>query len=462
MSTSGLRSNPLARRGSGGRGLKVVEALAGAEHPSEVEVGSIAPNPSNPPARASEGIEELAASIREVGVITPLTIAPAAAYTAAHPEHAEEVGGYAWVMLGGHRRRAAAQMAGLTSVPVLVREDLGGERAHEVLLHENAHRVELTPLEEARAFARVMEERGLSQRQVAARAGRSQGHVSKRLALLDLPGVAQEAVEAGAWTLAQANEVLEVDPQLRETVARRALTDDVPVAHAAATTRREVASERARDIAKERAKALGARYADDPADVLGRNHWRHSAAGEASDVDPSNMLVTPGHVYDGDEPEPLLWLISRPEESFDRKDAEDRARKAATKARRAHLGSGELLSQRPDDALLLTLLTTLTLHGLHLGAQVTRLARTIAQANGVGPTVEEDWPWRSEAAAVTDPQDRHLLAFIDAIACLEDRAGTPGRSGWDALDRYYLTVLTSTGYTPTEWETDRLANLEDA
>ena len=95
MSTSGLRSNPLARRGSGGRGLSVVEALAGVEHPSEVEVGSIAPNPSNPPARASEGIEELAASIREVGVITPLTITPVAAYTAAHPEHAEEVGGYA-------------------------------------------------------------------------------------------------------------------------------------------------------------------------------------------------------------------------------------------------------------------------------------------------------------------------------------------------------------------------------
>lgn len=173
--------------------------------------GDLAPHPDNP-RRVLGDLGELAASIEAHGVLEPLIVVPVEAFNAAHADRpvaliAGAGAGVRWVVVAGHRRHAAAELAGAATVPVLVRADLADPAAAlEVMLAENVQRAALTPLEEARAFARLRAA-GRSQRDIAARLGCAQSQVSKRLALLDLPAAAQAAVEGGRLQLADAAEL---------------------------------------------------------------------------------------------------------------------------------------------------------------------------------------------------------------------------------------------------------------
>ena len=153
-------------------------------------VEQLVPNPANP-RRELGDLEELAASIRALGILEPLIIAPQAVM-------AERC----CMVVAGHRRLAAARLAGLDWVPCILRK-LSDRQALEVMLVENLHRADLAPLEEAAAYRRLVE-LGRTQRQLAAELGRSQGHISKRLALLELPEVARNELDAGGITLEDA------------------------------------------------------------------------------------------------------------------------------------------------------------------------------------------------------------------------------------------------------------------
>jgi len=148
-------------------------------------------------------VSELAASIKAGGVLQPLLV---------------REGDY--LVVAGARRLAAAKKAGLKEVPVIARAFTEQERL-EVMIVENLQREDLTPMEEARAFQRLVELE-LTQRQIAERVGCSQGKVAKRLALLALPEPVQKQVDSGGITLPDAAELAKVkdDPKLVAKLAK--------------------------------------------------------------------------------------------------------------------------------------------------------------------------------------------------------------------------------------------------
>ena len=152
-------------------------------------------------------IHGLTASIRHRGILQPLIVARAPAFRLAHPD-TELTAGTRFVLLAGHRRHAAARLVGLSRVPAIVRDDIVGRADIAVIaLVENIHRAKLAPLEEARMLA-VLRDLGVTQREICERSGISQGQVSKRLRLLDLPASLQDGVEDGDLTVVDALAVL--------------------------------------------------------------------------------------------------------------------------------------------------------------------------------------------------------------------------------------------------------------
>jgi ParB family chromosome partitioning protein len=151
----------------------------------EVPVASIEPNPLQPRRTFSEaGLEELANSLREVGMLQPVVVTRGPS------------GGY--VLLAGERRWRAARKAGLATIPAVVRDAAGDSEALALALIENLQREDLTPIEEARAYHHLRAELGLSQEDIARRVGKDRSTVANALRLLQLPLSVQELVDAGA------------------------------------------------------------------------------------------------------------------------------------------------------------------------------------------------------------------------------------------------------------------------
>jgi ParB family chromosome partitioning protein len=197
-----------ARRGLG-RGL---ELLMGGLEPTgtdllELPVDAIHPNPRQPRRRfEAEAASGLAESIRSQGVIQPLLVRPRPA------------GGYE--IVAGERRWRAAREAGRETVPAVVRE--ADDRDTLVLgLIENVAREQLTPVEEARAYAVLIDEFALSLGEVAERVGRSKPSVSNRIRMLELPDDVLGMVERGQLSEGHARAVLSVpDHEGRRRLAR--------------------------------------------------------------------------------------------------------------------------------------------------------------------------------------------------------------------------------------------------
>jgi ParB family chromosome partitioning protein len=178
-----------SRRRGLGKGLGAL--IPGAEVPLgliEVRVDDITANPRQPRYDvSSESLQELAASIREHGVLQPLIVTEI--------EPTEATGGPRYQLIAGERRWRAAMLAGLDVVPVLVKETTPQETL-ELALVENIQRADLNPLEEANAYRQLMEEFGLTQEQVAERVGRSRVSVTNALRLLRLPDEIKDALLA--------------------------------------------------------------------------------------------------------------------------------------------------------------------------------------------------------------------------------------------------------------------------
>lgn len=153
-------------------------------------IDAVEPHPLN--VRDSVGdLRDLVDSIESMGILEPLVAVPR---------------GGRYRLIAGHRRLAAARKANLTHVPVLVRPELTDEQIVEAMLVENMQRVDLTPLEQARAI-RGLVDLGRSQRQVAAAIGKTEFFIGRRLILLELPADIQGRLNAKEITEKEAVEI---------------------------------------------------------------------------------------------------------------------------------------------------------------------------------------------------------------------------------------------------------------
>ena len=199
-----------------GRGLEVLLGEASPAELAHVPVGAIRPNPRQPRRRfRDESLADLAASVRVQGVVQPILVRP--------------LGGGLYELIAGERRWRAARAAGLATVPALVRE--ADERESLlVALVENAAREDLSPLEEARAYAVLQDEFALSLGEIAERVGRSKPAVSNKLRLLELPDDVATLLDQGALSEGHARALLSVpDHEERRRLARRILRDGLSV-----------------------------------------------------------------------------------------------------------------------------------------------------------------------------------------------------------------------------------------
>lgn len=196
----------------GDSGLRQVEGA----YFEEVSVHTIAPNPRQPRRAFDEDtLEELAASITEVGLLQPVVVRKLS------------TGQYELVM--GERRWRASQRAGLDYIPAIVRETHDNDMLRDALL-ENLHRQQLDPLEEAAAYQQLLDDFGATHEQLAQKIGRSRPHISNTLRLLNLPPAVQKRVAAGVISAGHARALLSLDdPQAQERLAQRIVAEGLSV-----------------------------------------------------------------------------------------------------------------------------------------------------------------------------------------------------------------------------------------
>ncbi len=210
----------------------------------DIPIELIRRNPDQPRRNFSESdLEELAASIRERGVLQPILLRPAP----------DAVGEYQ--IVAGERRWRAAQRAELTVVPALVRP-LDDLEVMEVALIENIQRSDLNALEEARAYAAMMERFPRNADQIASVVGKSRSHVANTLRLMRLPRAVQDHLEAGRLTAGHARALLDLDDA--EMLAERVIKAGMNVRQTEALTR----SARARPSRGGSGAAAGVKDAD--------------------------------------------------------------------------------------------------------------------------------------------------------------------------------------------------------
>jgi ParB family transcriptional regulator, chromosome partitioning protein len=197
------------RRGMG-RGLSAIlpRGQGGEDGMREVPLELVAPNPRQPRRSFDESaLAELADSIRARGVLQPIVV--------------RALPGGRYELLAGERRLRAARSAGLESIPAVVRE--ADERGRlEIALAENMARVDLNPVEEARACAMLVDDLGLTKEELGRRVGRSRVAISNLIRLLDLPEEALELIERGDLSEGHGRAIL----VCRDHARRRALARD--------------------------------------------------------------------------------------------------------------------------------------------------------------------------------------------------------------------------------------------
>jgi ParB family chromosome partitioning protein len=171
-----------------------------------IDVERISPNPEQPRLVFDESsLEELAASIREHGVLQPILVRPL--------DDGE------FQLIAGERRWRASRAAGLATIPALV-EEIDDDTALEISIIENLQREDLSPLDEAAMYDRMVREHGYSVRRLAQKLGKDKGYLENRLRLADAPDEVRELVSLRKDTLSHAYELMKVeDPKKRRKLA---------------------------------------------------------------------------------------------------------------------------------------------------------------------------------------------------------------------------------------------------
>jgi ParB/RepB/Spo0J family partition protein len=243
-----------------------------------VPVDHIEPNPEQPrmvfePA----ALDELAASIREHGVLQPILVRP--------------LGPNTYQIVAGERRWRASRLAGLDSIPALI-EEIDDDTALEIAIIENLQREDLTPLDEAAMYDRMVHEHGYSIRKLADKLGKDKGYLENRLRLADAPPEIRELVSLRKDSLSHAYELMKVeDPKKRrrlaEQVARGELTliklrDKIEGRRPRATTDAEEAVEVSEAVAAEPMR--------DDEETEGGTVWAGETASAPRDISDDSLV----------------------------------------------------------------------------------------------------------------------------------------------------------------------------
>ena len=182
--------------------------------PQQADTDLLYPNPKQPRLRfGGESLDELAASIRENGIVQPIVVRSR---------------GERYEIVAGERRWRAAQKAGLTQVPIVVM-DVPDDKMLELALLENIQREDLNPMEEARAYRLLTDEQGLRQEDLARRLGKARTTISNSLRLLQLPDPVQQLLEERRLSAGQARPLLgladkALQKRLAEVILERGLS----------------------------------------------------------------------------------------------------------------------------------------------------------------------------------------------------------------------------------------------
>ena len=202
-----------------GRGLGALlssdQTIDLGSEPAEVDIDAIVPGPMQPRTHFDEGsLEGLADSIRTHGVVQPLLVRRQ---------------GERFELIAGERRWRAARLAGLSKVPIVVK-DVPDRDLLEIALIENIQRENLNPIEEAQAYQRLIENVGLTQEALAARVGRDRSYITNYLRLLKLPDDLQKLVIEGRLSTGHARTILGVSHvDLQRKIARQVIDGGLSV-----------------------------------------------------------------------------------------------------------------------------------------------------------------------------------------------------------------------------------------
>jgi ParB family chromosome partitioning protein len=210
----------MSKRGGLGRGLSAL--IPGAPEAGEASTGllevpanAIAPNPKQPRSRFDdETLKELAASIREVGILQPIVVRRT---------------GQGYEVVTGERRLRAAKLAGLATVPVVLRDSDDSDLLREALI-ENIHREDLNPIELGEAFRQLLDELGLKQEELADRVGVSRSHIANTIRLLALPFEVQQLLTDEKISAGHARALLALgDQEAITALSLRVAAEDLSV-----------------------------------------------------------------------------------------------------------------------------------------------------------------------------------------------------------------------------------------
>jgi ParB family chromosome partitioning protein len=212
------------RKGGLGRGLDALipstpvttESGVVVAQQGEVDINSISPNPKQPREVFDQDLlNELAASIKEVGVLQPPVV--------------RDIGNGKYELIMGERRLRASKIAGLKTIPVIVRATKDNELLREALL-ENIHRSQLNPLEEGAAYQNLLNDFGYTHDELATKVGKSRPAISNALRLLNLPTSVQRRLAAGVLSAGHARALLALtDESQIEKLASRIVAEGLSV-----------------------------------------------------------------------------------------------------------------------------------------------------------------------------------------------------------------------------------------
>ena len=182
---------------------------------SEIAISDIIPNPTQPRSEFDEeALEELADSIRQLGLIQPITV---------------KRDGDKYVIISGERRWRASEKAGLTAIPAYVRE-VDDTTLHAMALVENIQREDLNAIEISLGMQRLVEECGLTQEALATRLGKKRSTVANYLRLLNLPDEIQYAIKSGAISMGHAKAIASVDSRSKQlSLLKRCIKNSLSV-----------------------------------------------------------------------------------------------------------------------------------------------------------------------------------------------------------------------------------------
>lgn len=182
---------------------------------SEIALSDIIPNPTQPRAEFDEeALEELADSIRQLGLIQPITV---------------KREGEKYIIISGERRWRASEQAGLTTIPAYVRE-VDDTTLHAMALVENIQREDLNAIEISLGMQRLIEECGLTQEALATRLGKKRSTVANYLRLLNLPNEVQYAIKSGAISMGHAKAIASVESRAKQlSLLKRCIKNSLSV-----------------------------------------------------------------------------------------------------------------------------------------------------------------------------------------------------------------------------------------